>query len=68
MKTKNLVVSLSDQELNALIKMCFAAATTPAIFVRALLQRFLADPEKFVCALNSNNNGTNVPGADELSK
>lgn len=68
MKTKSLVISLSDQELNALRKMCFAAATTPAIFVRALLQRFLADPEKFICVLNSKNNGTDVPGADELSK
>lgn len=52
MKMKTLVVNLSDQELSALRKICAAAFTTPAVFVRALLQRFLADPEKFVSVLN----------------
>ena len=75
MKKLQLLVSLSDQEFKALRKLCFFAGTTPGLFVRALLAKFLADPEKFVRAVEGtfsiddiNNCGADAPGADDFSK
>lgn len=49
---KNIMVKVSSKEYAFLKKVCLGARTTIPAFIRALLQRFAADPERFIAALD----------------
>lgn len=52
MNDVNCWITFPEKEYNYLKKVCKAAGTTIPVFIRCLIQKFAADPDRFIAAFD----------------